>query len=1018
MPPTSPSPETHGTQASPPSLEIERRIDELGDAFLAEWQSGGRPRIEDYLEQIETAGKARLLEELLGEDVDQCRQRGEVVQADAYRGRFPRHLAIVERVVHRHQFEAVWKSQQVPRIEDYLGQVAESARPALLRELLVLDLDYRGRRGEQPTAEEYLARFPEHRSLIAQIFSDIGQVPAAGGRPVEGESGASETETATRTGPPTQNALRITCPHCQNPIELVGAVALEEIKCPSCGTEFNLGAASTLDRTGRTGAALPSRRSVAHFELLEPLGTGAYGTVWKARDTQLDRIVAVKIPRRTQLSPDDVDRFLREARMAAQLRHPHIVSVHEVGVDADVVYIVSDWIDGISLDKWLAGQRPGQTASAALCVKLAEALHHAHEQGVVHRDLKPSNIMIDRVGEPHVMDFGLAKRETGEITMTVEGQILGTPAYMSPEQARGGGHEADRRSDVYALGVILFELLAGERPFRGELRMLLQQVINDEPPSPRKLDKRVHRDLETVCLKCLEKDPARRYRSARDLAMELKRFLQGRPILARPVTRAERLWRWCRRNPVVSSLIATAATALVVGTVVSTIFGVKATESSRVATEKSLQAQRSEVLAKEEQQKRTESLIEAVLTAPPEVMPYAIGNLREIPDYAIPVLRSRFSDAKTDPLCRLHAALALASFGQIEREFLSDSIVASPAGECANIILALGQSKGSVGDALRRAAGKAEAKKDWRGKARVAIVAMHLGEASVAREMLQLAPNPIERTTLIHTLPDWHGDFGQLATVARGTPDATFRSGVCLGVGSIQPEEVTNEVKQAWQPLLSEWYQAELDSGVHSAAGWALRQWGLPPPEIAASTEPMEGREWYVNSVGMTMLGIPAGKFSTGDAMRGDGASEPEVRMTRPFFLSDREISVGLFQQYLDDAEYQQEKLKPHSWIKSSSPTPDHPMNCVSWYHAAAFCNWLSWKEELTPCYEHERKKEKWWRINSDGKRVDCEFEADVFRPAGEANGYHLPTRAEWEFASCYRRKPKKTRQNAVFLAV
>lgn len=307
--------------------------------------------------------------------------------------------------------------------------------------------------------------------------------------------------------------------------------------------------------TSPSSARYRSGERFGRFELLECIGTGSFGSVWKARDPELDRMVAIKL-QHSAGHDDGVDNFIHEARAASRLVHPGVVRVYEVGERNGAVYIVSELVEGKSLQQVLIEGRPDYRRAAELVMEIARAVAVAHDEGVVHRDLKPANVMITADDRPMILDFGLASRST-EQTISQPGMILGTPAYMSPEQARLEPHLAGRPADVYSVGVILFEMLTGERPFRGDPRVLLEKIANDAAPEARTLTHRLPLDLNTVCQKCLEKEPQLRYPTAGELADDLQRFLKNEPIRARPISLAGRVWRWSLRQPKLAAALAT-----------------------------------------------------------------------------------------------------------------------------------------------------------------------------------------------------------------------------------------------------------------------------------------------------------------------------------------------------------------------------------------------------------------------------------------------------------------------------
>jgi formylglycine-generating enzyme required for sulfatase activity/tRNA A-37 threonylcarbamoyl transferase component Bud32 len=355
------------------------------------------------------------------------------------------------------------------------------------------------------------------------------------------------------------------------------------------------------DQTSRLFRSSP--RTVAGYVLLEQIGRGGMGVVYKARQEGLNRIVAIKtILAGADAGDDDLERFRAEAEAVARLRHENIVQIYQVGTldegGTRVPFMALEYIDGGGLDKQIAGTPWAPRKAAELIETLARAIHSAHQAEIVHRDLKPANVLLTASGTPKVTDFGLAKRLDADAGRTRSGSILGTPSYMAPEQARGDIGAIGPATDVYALGAILYELLTGRAPFKSPTVWdTVQQVIEQPPVPPTQFQGNAPRDLETICLKCLAKEPAHRYPSAAALADDVRLFLDGKAIHARPAGGMEKAWRWCRRNPWLASTAAAAVIALISGTAISSYFAVRAGDNARMAADKAQQAEANAAVA-------------------------------------------------------------------------------------------------------------------------------------------------------------------------------------------------------------------------------------------------------------------------------------------------------------------------------------------------------------------------------------------------------------------------------------
>ncbi|MFM7167134.1 MAG: protein kinase domain-containing protein [Planctomycetaceae bacterium] len=496
------------------------------------WRSGRPLLVEDYLRawgQV-PAGVDWSLELLAGECLSRSESDAELAVEVSVR--FPQYSDLLCYLLRPAVFTDVAELRAAlcvrleklyedpagqPRLEYLLAGVAPELRRDVFPDLMRTELRCQQQRGLTVVPEALQRRFPGYEAEVRQLF----------GLPATGQADILQQSQQTLV-----------------PGDGSGHAAAEAavVSEPICGR-------------------------LGDYELLGELGRGGMGVVYRARQCSLNRLVALKtVIAGTGAGREDILRFRNEAEAAANLRHPGIVGVYEVGESEGRHFYSMEFIEGHDLSRLIRqNSLPGEQAAA--CVRqLADAVQYAHERGVLHRDLKPQNVLVDALGVLRITDFGLAKRVQADSQLTGDFSIMGTPSYMPPEQADPRRGRAGPCSDIYSLGAVLYELLTTRPPFRADNPLeTMRQVLHEEPIAPRLLNPRIALDLQTICLKCLEKEPSRRYDSAKTLSDELTRFLEGRPILARPLGRLQRLWRLCRRHPRESMLTGLVLSAIVLG---------------------------------------------------------------------------------------------------------------------------------------------------------------------------------------------------------------------------------------------------------------------------------------------------------------------------------------------------------------------------------------------------------------------------------------------------------------------
>jgi tRNA A-37 threonylcarbamoyl transferase component Bud32 len=443
----------------------------------------------------------------------------------------------LERLVE--EFESAWARGERPAI-DHLLPADPAERTAVLVELVHVELELCLKAGEAARAEAYFQRFPELTTDKAVALDLI----------------AAEY-TQRRRREPRLGPVEYLGRFPQFP-ELADRLRQPPGDTPSLPASASYPWSNTLAEFVAPAGPAPKPAAVPGYEILGELGRGGMGVVYKARHTRLNRLVALKmILSGSHAGEEELTRFRAEAEALARLRHPHIVQIFDVGEHDGRPYFSLEYVEGGSLGKRLGGTPLPPRQAAALAETLARAVEAAHRCGIIHRDLKPANVLLTADGTPKITDFGLAKRLDAGAGQTSTGKVLGTPSYMAPEQAAGKGQEIGPATDVYALGTVLYEMLTGRPPFRAATSFeTVHQVLSEEPIAPRSLQRRLAPDLETICLKCLQKETRRRYGSAAELADDLRRFLNDEPIRAKPTGRLRRVVKWVRRRPVWAGLIA------------------------------------------------------------------------------------------------------------------------------------------------------------------------------------------------------------------------------------------------------------------------------------------------------------------------------------------------------------------------------------------------------------------------------------------------------------------------------